>query len=169
MGRTGWGQLVLLRGGVWDNLEVVASQCDDVPPLQMWAQWRRLQGDNPCEAITGGSREVSPNWLLCSLPVQTVSLKSKCHPSSAAEQPLRNLRVGRMHWFITAVILLVLGFICGGRVVHREPLLCFLDTNASSGGCELEELPSACSEGKGCVSNHHGSLKPCRDGVRELI
>lgn len=76
-----------------------------------------------------------------------------------------------MHWFITAVILLVLGFICGGGggVAHREPLLCFLDMNASSGGWELQELPSACSEGKGCVSTHHGFLKPCRDAVRELI
>lgn len=45
-----------------------------------------------------------------------------------------------MHWFITAVILLVLGFICGGGVVHREPLLCILDMNASSKGWELQEL-----------------------------
>lgn len=48
-----------------------------------------------------------------------------------------------MRWFITAVILLVLGFICGGGVVHREPLLCFLDTNAVSGGWQLEEVSSA--------------------------
>lgn len=74
-----------------------------------------------------------------------------------------------MHWFITAVILLVLGFICGGGVVHREPLLCFLDMNASSGGWELQEFPSAGSKGKGCVSIHHGFLKPWGDGVRELI
>lgn len=93
--------------------------------------------------LLGEAEGVSSNWLLCRFPVKTVVLKSKCHQSSAAEQPLRTLRVGRMRWFITAVILLVLGFICGGGVVHREPLLCFLDTNAVSGGWQLEEVSSA--------------------------
>lgn len=72
--------------------------------------------------LLGEAEGVSSNWLLCRFPAKTVSLKSKCHQSSAGKQPLRNLRVGRMRWFITAVIPLVLGFICGGGVVHREPL-----------------------------------------------
>lgn len=44
--------------------------------------------------LLGEAEGVSSNWLLGRFPVKTVSLKSKCHQSSAAEQPLRNLQVG---------------------------------------------------------------------------
>lgn len=37
--------------------------------------------------LLGEAEGVSSNWLLCRFPVKTVSLKSKCHQSSAAEQP----------------------------------------------------------------------------------
>lgn len=129
--------------GAWDRWlhEVLLGACSHQDPSMVLPHTAGCARSSPgcCDTMLikqlGGEVEgVSSNWLLCRFPVQTVSLKPKCHQSSAAEQPLRNLQVGRMHWFITAVILLVLGFICGGGVVHREPLLCFLGMNTGSGG-----------------------------------
>lgn len=142
----------------------------------VWDGWfhevlsRRARSGGCCrdtlliKQLLGEAEGVSSNWLLCRFPAKTASLKSKCHQSSAGEQPLRNLRVGRMRWFITAVIPLVLGFICGGGVVRREPLLVLFWTGTlGSGGSFI--FP----EGRGCVSTHHGVPKPCRGCAARLL
>lgn len=141
-----------LDGGAWENgFHEVLSRVRKcwLPRVVLSLTARRVCSKRGCcdtmliKQLLEEAEGVSSNWLLCRFPVKTVSPKSKCHQSSAAEQPLRNLQVGRMHWFITAVILPVLGFICGGGGVRRKPLLCFLDTNAGSGGWYLKKVSSA--------------------------